>query len=244
MFNKIKNAFNWYQEKSGGHPLTCFNGHNLKCKDIKDTILNLYCEFCNDYHQQYEGDWILSLYQKNYLDKRQLKIKPFFRWYDLWIGAYIDTKDKSLYVIPFPMLGLKFYWEVPSIFDELLKSSQDLKIMKKTIKLGNDGEIGSAEISILKNENGNVNRFETSQIFSEHKGQYKTKFYFRLEPETGVSADGISPVFVIETLEHDDPIDYEKWQNIIRQKFTIQAGVDEKYVVPLTKEEHDKQFNS
>jgi len=125
MFNKIKNAFNWYQEKSGGHPLTCLNGHNLKCKDIKGKTLNLYCEFCDDYQQQYEGDWILSLYQKAYLDKRQLKIKLFFRWYDLWVGFYIDVKDRSLYVIPFPMFGLKFYWKTPSIFDEMLKANKD-----------------------------------------------------------------------------------------------------------------------
>lgn len=34
-------------------------------------------------------------------------IKPFFRWYDLWIGAYIDRENQTLYVCPLPMLGIK-----------------------------------------------------------------------------------------------------------------------------------------
>lgn len=35
-----------------------------------------------------------------------LKIK--FAWYDLWVGAYWDRKDKILYVCPLPMLLLIF----------------------------------------------------------------------------------------------------------------------------------------
>ena len=72
MFNKYKNAFKWFQNKSGGHSLTCFNGHNLKCKNIEGTTLNLYCEFCDDYHQQYSGEWILKSYIENYLKIRNL----------------------------------------------------------------------------------------------------------------------------------------------------------------------------
>lgn len=34
-------------------------------------------------------------------------IKPFFRWYDLWVGAYIDTENKSVYICPLPMIGVK-----------------------------------------------------------------------------------------------------------------------------------------
>ena len=36
-----------------------------------------------------------------------MEIKPFFRWYDLWIGAYIDTRNRAIYIIPIPMVGLK-----------------------------------------------------------------------------------------------------------------------------------------
>lgn len=38
-----------------------------------------------------------------------MKITPFFRWYDLWIGAYIDTKNKTLYIGTGPMFGIKIY---------------------------------------------------------------------------------------------------------------------------------------
>lgn len=41
------------------------------------------------------------------------KITPFFRWYDLWVGAYVDTKGKALYLCPVPMLGVKVEREVP-----------------------------------------------------------------------------------------------------------------------------------
>lgn len=36
-----------------------------------------------------------------------MKITPFFRWYDLWIGIYIDTATRAIYICPVPMLGVK-----------------------------------------------------------------------------------------------------------------------------------------
>lgn len=36
-----------------------------------------------------------------------MRVTPFFRWYDLWIGAYVDVDKRTLYVCPLPMLGLK-----------------------------------------------------------------------------------------------------------------------------------------
>ena len=36
-----------------------------------------------------------------------MKITPFFRWYDLWIGAYVDTKNRTVYLCPLPMVGVK-----------------------------------------------------------------------------------------------------------------------------------------
>lgn len=38
---------------------------------------------------------------------RSLSIKPFFRWYDLWIGAYWDRANRALYLCPLPCVGLK-----------------------------------------------------------------------------------------------------------------------------------------
>ncbi len=36
-----------------------------------------------------------------------MKIKAFFRWYDLWIGAFIDVNKKAVYICPIPMFGIK-----------------------------------------------------------------------------------------------------------------------------------------
>ena len=36
-----------------------------------------------------------------------MKITPFFRWYDIWVGAFIDTKKRTVYICPFPMIGVK-----------------------------------------------------------------------------------------------------------------------------------------
>ena len=39
-----------------------------------------------------------------------MEIKPFFRFYDLWIGAYIDTDNRTIYICPVPMIGIKINW--------------------------------------------------------------------------------------------------------------------------------------
>lgn len=36
-----------------------------------------------------------------------VKIRPFFKWFDFWIGFYYDTENKVLYFCPLPMVGLK-----------------------------------------------------------------------------------------------------------------------------------------
>lgn len=35
-----------------------------------------------------------------------MKVKLIFAWYDLWIGAYYDRKNKMLYILPVPCLGV------------------------------------------------------------------------------------------------------------------------------------------
>ncbi len=36
-----------------------------------------------------------------------MSIRPFFAWYDLWIGAYWNSETETLYVCPLPMVGLR-----------------------------------------------------------------------------------------------------------------------------------------
>lgn len=35
------------------------------------------------------------------------RLKFFFRWYDLWVGAYYDRKNRHLYLCPLPMIGVR-----------------------------------------------------------------------------------------------------------------------------------------
>ena len=36
-----------------------------------------------------------------------MRASLFFRWYDLWIGAYWDRASRVLYVCPLPMVGVR-----------------------------------------------------------------------------------------------------------------------------------------
>lgn len=35
-----------------------------------------------------------------------MSAKVIFAWYDLWVGAYWDQKNRRLYVLPLPCLGV------------------------------------------------------------------------------------------------------------------------------------------
>jgi hypothetical protein len=44
-----------------------------------------------------------------------LTFSLFFRWYDLWVGIYIDTKGRAVYICPLPMFGLKVQWRMEAV---------------------------------------------------------------------------------------------------------------------------------
>ena len=35
------------------------------------------------------------------------RVMVFFAWTDFWVGAYWDRDDEKLYVLPFPMIGVR-----------------------------------------------------------------------------------------------------------------------------------------
>jgi hypothetical protein len=41
-----------------------------------------------------------------YLKSIEVKVVPFFAWYDFWIGWYYDRQKNKLYICPLPMVGL------------------------------------------------------------------------------------------------------------------------------------------
>lgn len=45
----------------------------------------------------------------NKRERSKIKAKLFFRWFDLWIGCYIDKPRRSIYVCLIPMVGIKFW---------------------------------------------------------------------------------------------------------------------------------------
>jgi len=41
---------------------------------------------------------------KNIILHQKSKLTISFAWYDLWIGAFIDSDKKRLYICPFPTI--------------------------------------------------------------------------------------------------------------------------------------------
>jgi len=116
---KYKKAFEYWQNKAPVHPMTCGKGcGNLDLEYIdENNVLHTYCKHC-DYKQQFLPEMFYNYY-KEHLKGRKLKVKPFFRWYDLWVGIFIDNKNDAIYIIPFPMFGIKIWWKYKSFLDFL-----------------------------------------------------------------------------------------------------------------------------
>lgn len=38
------------------------------------------------------------------------RVKVIFRWFDIWVGLFIDMANKKLYIFGVPMLGVCVEW--------------------------------------------------------------------------------------------------------------------------------------
>ena len=75
------NAVRYWQEESGGHPLTCPMGHgNLFYKDN-----GLKCKHCT-----YEQDvpYFVARTYSEALKNKKICVNLFFRWFYLWLETY------------------------------------------------------------------------------------------------------------------------------------------------------------
>jgi len=52
-----------------------------------------------------------------------MKVKIIFKWFDFWVGLFIDTKKKTLYFFPVPMLGLEVKYGESPIKNELQQTN-------------------------------------------------------------------------------------------------------------------------
>lgn len=50
-----------------------------------------------------------------------MSVRPFFRWYDLWVGAYYDRASRALYVCPLPMFGIRLSFTRSRTGDEAVE---------------------------------------------------------------------------------------------------------------------------
>jgi len=42
--------------------------------------------------------------------KRSWSIRPIVAWYDIWIGVFIDTDNRRIYLLPLPCVGVVIEW--------------------------------------------------------------------------------------------------------------------------------------
>lgn len=48
---------------------------------------------------------------KEFYEPIKFRIKPIFRWFDLWIGLFVDQKERIIYFFPVPMIGFKIGYQ-------------------------------------------------------------------------------------------------------------------------------------
>jgi hypothetical protein len=78
----------------------------MKRNDLHEAVADLRRVFV----EEKVKPWLLPIL--DWIEPRLpiLTIWFFFRWYDLWIGLYIDRPNRTIYICPVPMFGVKIRW--------------------------------------------------------------------------------------------------------------------------------------
>ncbi len=80
----------------------------------------------------------------------RVKISPFFKWFDLWIGLYIDTKSSAAYIC-FLTLGIKVEWWIETNINRSFNDGwkQAIEYCEALIKLDHDVDQSIADTKAL-----------------------------------------------------------------------------------------------
>lgn len=83
----------------------------------------------------------------------------FFRWYDLWVGAYWDRAHATLYVCPVPTLGIKLCWWREDSHDQAVAGLSDEHRERVRLTRLTDLELCQALV-----DSGAVDEFAVSEL--------------------------------------------------------------------------------
>jgi len=86
----IENVLDQLKEKFGDH--YCFEKYDNKTGKL--------------FKEKQNKNWC-KLFQKITEKPKEPKIKFIFKWYDFWIGIFVDKSKKSIYIFYLPMCGIK-----------------------------------------------------------------------------------------------------------------------------------------
>lgn len=39
-----------------------------------------------------------------------MTVRPIVAWYDIWIGVFVDTAKRRVYILPLPCIGIIVEW--------------------------------------------------------------------------------------------------------------------------------------
>lgn len=65
---------------------------------------------------------------------KNFKIKVIFKWFDLWIGLFIDRPKKTVYIFFIPMIGIIIEYETRCKYCRAFTHQPDKECYKYILK--------------------------------------------------------------------------------------------------------------